>query len=111
MSLESRDAGSLAPKEAGIGPASGFGGAISDSHPGYPEPSGPTPRALADISGSRKLIYAAAALGLGVAIFGGLYVAGVFDDAPAASGQRGVAPSLRCHPRGVGPESPWRRFQ
>lgn len=88
MGLESRDAGGLAPKEAGIGPAAGVGGS---ARPGYAEPNGPVPRALADGGGSRKLIYGVAALGLAGALVGGLYVAGVFGGDPEPQGQRGVA--------------------
>ncbi|MBV1858597.1 MAG: tetratricopeptide repeat protein, partial [Nannocystaceae bacterium] len=91
MGLESRSAGGLAPKEAGVGPAAGLDPGALGGRPGYAQPNGPTPRALTDSAGSRKLIYGVAALGLGVALLGGLYVAGVFDDAPPeASGQRGV---------------------
>jgi len=91
MGVESRDAGGLAPKEAGVGPAGGLDSGIPDGRPGYAQPNGPTPRALSDGGGSRKLIYGVVALGLGVALVGGLYVAGVFDDAtPDTSGQRGV---------------------
>lgn len=88
MGLESRDAGGLAPKEAGVGPAAGLDGG---ARPGYAEPSGPVPRALADSGSSRKLIYGVAALGLIGALVGGLYVAGVFGGDPEPTGQRGVA--------------------
>lgn len=92
MGLESRDAGGLAPREAGVGPAGGLDTDAAGSRPGYAQPNGPTPRALTDSGGSRKLIYGVAALGLGVALLGGLYVAGIFDDeTPDTSGQRGVA--------------------
>ncbi len=88
MGLESRDAGGLAPKEVGIGPAAGLEGS---ARPGYAEPNGPVPRALADGGRSRKLIYAVAALGLAGALVGGLYVAGVFGGDPEPQGQRGIA--------------------
>ncbi|MGH1340119.1 MAG: tetratricopeptide repeat protein [Nannocystales bacterium] len=91
MGLESHEAGGLAPKEASLGPAGGLDTGLG-ARPGYAQPNGPTPRALADSGGSRKLIYGVAALGLAVALVGGLYVAGVFDDeSPDTSGQRGVA--------------------
>jgi tetratricopeptide (TPR) repeat protein len=89
MGLESRDAGGLAPKEAGIGPAAGVDGV--GARPGYAEPSGPIPRALSDGGGSRKLIYGVAAVGLLGALAGGLYMAGVFGSEPEPTGQRGVA--------------------
>jgi tetratricopeptide (TPR) repeat protein len=92
LGLESRDAGGLAPREAGATP----GAATADARPGYAQPKGPTPRALSDEGSSRKmLVYGVAALGLLAALGGGLYVAGVFDDAPDTSGQRGVAKSKK----------------
>jgi len=88
MGVESRDGGGLAPKVAGMG---GAGEAALDGRPGFAQPNGPTPRALGDAGSSRKLIYGVAALGLAGALVGGLFLAGVFDDEPASSGQRGIA--------------------
>lgn len=97
MGLESRDAGGLAPKDA-LGPAGDYG-TTAGGRPGYAQPNGPTPRALTDAGGSRKLlIYGVAALGLIVALGGGLYAAGVFDSEPETSGQRGVAKANKPTP-------------